>query len=452
MKRPEVLQFDKGNAFFRDLERPPILIERGEGVYLYGGGKRYLDGASGAAVCSLGHGNEEVASALKTQAKTLSFAHMSKFATPPLLELTEKLVTTTPPNLSRVYCVSGGSEANETAIKLARQYHLQRGHEAKHKVISRRVSYHGTTLGVLPLSGQPLRRRAFSPMMLHAPMTAPAYCYRCPFGKTPDGCALECALDLERVILEEGPENVSAFIAEPVSGSSAPGVHPPDPYWKKIRAICDRYDVLLIVDEIMSGAGRSGSWWAIQHSGVQPDLITAAKGISAGYVPIGAVIVSEEIYDTLVETRARFVHGFTYGGNPLACAVGSKVLDILQRDGLVERAQTQGNKLLSLLHQVLDTHPHVGDVRGRGLLLGVEFVADKASKTPFPVEDNIQSKLSQACLMRELYLYQGGGSVDGLRGDHVLIAPPLIVEDEQLEQIVARLSEAIDDVFSKEVR
>lgn len=441
---------EKSPVFFRDLEHPPLLAVRGEGVYLYdAAGRRYLDAASGAAVCALGHGHPEVIATLRAQADKLAYAHPLRFTSPPMLELAEALTSTAPSNLSRVYFVSGGSEANETAIKLARQYHLACGRPGKYKVISRRVSYHGATLGALALSGQVARRRAFAPMLLPAPTAAPAYCYRCPFGKTPDTCALECADDLERVILYEGPENVAAFIAEPVSGSSAPGAYPPDAYWRRIREICDRYEVLLIVDEVMSGMGRTGRWWAIQHSGVQPDLLTTAKGLGAGYTPIGAVLVSEEVYATLKRANLPFVHGFTFGGNPLSCAVARKVLEILDRDGLVEWAQVQGEKLLALLRETLGDHPHVGEVRGRGLLLGVEFVADKDKKTPFPAEADIRGRVARACLERGLYVYPGGGSADGVRGDHILIAPPLIVEDVHLEQIATTLQAALEAVFAK---
>lgn len=440
-------------VLWRDLAHPPLEIEQGDGVYLYDTeGKRYLDAASGAAVCALGHGNPEIAAELRDQAETIAYVHLSLYSSRPLQRWADALLDTAPKNLTRVYPVSGGSEANETAIKLARQYHLQRGRSGKYKVISRRVSYHGATLGVLSLTGQTARRRAFAPMMVHQPRAAPAYCYRCPFDKTPDACSLECADDLERVIVQEGPENVSAFIAEPVSGASAPGVYPPDSYWERIREICDRYDVLLIADEVMSGMGRTGVWWAIQHSGVRPDMITAAKGLGAGYTPIGAVMVSEEVIDVLTRTRAQFAHGLTYGGNPLSCAVGAKVIEILTREGLVERASAQGLKLLGRLQEALGDHPHVGEVRGRGLLLGVEIVADRGSKRAFPLEADIRGKIGRSCLEQGLYVYPGGGSVDGLRGDHVLIAPPFTIEDAHIEELVDRLCRAVDAVFAEEAR
>jgi adenosylmethionine-8-amino-7-oxononanoate aminotransferase len=430
-------------AFFRDLTREPITIVRGEGVYLYDEqGKRYLDGASGAAVACLGHGNREIAEVLYTQAQTLSYAHPSKFATEPMLELAEKLAERAPEPLTRVYFTSGGSESTETAMKLARQYALARGHMNKYKVISRRTSYHGATLGALSISGQVGRRQLFTPMMLPEPMIAPTACYRCPFGKEPTSCHFECADDLETVVLNEGPENIAAFIAEPIVGSSAPGRHPPDGYWQKIREICDRYEIVFIADEVMSGNGRSGKWWAMQHTGVSPDIITTAKGIGAGYTPLGAVLVKEEIYEAMKHVPGNFRHGHTYAGNPLSCAVGVKVIEIIEREGLLDNVAYMGHLLLHRLIDEIGEHPHVGVIRGRGLLLGIEFVADKRSKRPFEANENVRSAFSHACLERGLYVYQGGGNVDGVRGDHALLAPPFIIDESHVEEMVSIIKEA----------
>lgn len=441
----------KGAPLYRDFEHTPIVIDRGDGVYLVDqAGNAYLDGGAGAAVCGLGHGHPEVANAIREQAERLTYVHLSHFASAPLMELAKALANTAPANIERASFVSGGSEANETAIKIAHQYHRARGSSSKYKVISRYVSYHGATLGVLSLSGQVARRRAFAPLMPDiAQKVAPAYCYRCPFGQSPDSCSLECADDLERVILHEGPENVSAFIAEPVSGASAPGAHPPDSYWERVREICDRYDVLLIVDEVMSGVGRTGQWWAIQHSGVEPDMITSAKGLGAGYTPIGATLLSGEICEALAHAERPFVHGFTYGGNPLSCAVAAKVLEIMGRADLVSQAQTKGDQLFARLRDALGKHPHVGDIRGRGLLLGVEFVADKTTREPFPTEANVRSRMSRACLDQGLYLYPGGGSANGSKGDHVLIAPPLVIDDAQIDELVEKLTVAVRTVFQE---
>jgi adenosylmethionine-8-amino-7-oxononanoate aminotransferase len=431
--------------FLRDLGREPIDIVRGEGAYLYdSAGVRYLDAASGAAVASLGHGNEELAGVLADQARRLAFAHPSKFATRESLELAEKLVARAPAGLTRVLFASGGSEATETAIKLARQYHLARGNPGKYKVITRRTSYHGATLGALALSGQVGRRQPFTPMMLAQPMIAPTSCYRCPFGREPTSCDFECADDLETALLNEGSENVAAFIAEPIVGSSAPGRHPPDDYWTRIREICDRYDIVFIADEVMSGNGRSGRWWAMQHTGVAPDMITTAKGISAGYSPLAAVLVRDEFLTALKGTAGFFRHGHTFAGNPLSCAVGSRVIDIIEREGLLERVAQLGELLKRKLEEALGAHPHVGVIRGRGLLLGVEFVADRGSREPFPAELDFRTRYSHACLAEGVYVYQGGGNVDGRRGDHVLLAPPFILSDQHVDELVGGMARALE--------
>jgi adenosylmethionine-8-amino-7-oxononanoate aminotransferase len=444
MPRPGYLD---SPLFLRDLGREPIDIQRGEGAYLIDSdGRLYLDAASGAAVTSLGHGNRELADLLARQAERLAFAHPSKFATREALELAERLVERAPDGLTRVLFASGGSEATETAIKLSRQYHLARGKPGKYKVITRRTSYHGATLGALALSGQVGRRQPFTPMMMAQPMIAPTSCYRCPFGRSPDSCDFECAGDLETALANEGPENVAAFIAEPIVGSSAPGRHPPDGYWKRIREICDRNDVVFIADEVMSGNGRSGRWWAMEHTGVEPDMITTAKGISAGYSPLAAVLVGERFLEAMRETVGYFRHGHTFAGNPLSCAVGSRVIDIIERDGLLPRVAHLGRLLKQRLEQELGGHPNVGVIRGRGLLLGVEFVADRGSRQPFPADADFRTSYSHACLAEGVYVYQGGGNVDGRRGDHVLLAPPFILSDEQVEELVGKMARALERV------
>jgi adenosylmethionine-8-amino-7-oxononanoate aminotransferase len=440
-------------VFFRDLGHPPIVIERGDGVYLYDqDGRSYLDAASGAGVVSLGHGNREIASLLAKQAQELSFAHPVKFATEPMLRLASLLADRAPPGLNRVYFTSGGSESVESAIKLARQYHLANGAETKFKVLSRCTSYHGATLGALAVSGQQSRREFFAPLLMCEPRVADAYRYRCRFCAQKETCDQACARDLERVIIDEGPETVAAFIAEPVSGSSIPGCHASDAYWAMVREICNRHEVLLIADEVMSGNGRSGKWWAMQHTGIAPDIIATAKGIGAGYAALGAILVSEPIFDA-VSAAGNFRHGHTYAGNPLACAVGSEVIRIIERDKLLENVSKMGEVLLQELRNRLGDHTWVGDIRGQGLLLGVEFVEDSESRKPFAVQENLQTKITRACLARGLYVYQGGGSAgvdDDARplGDHVLIAPPFIIDEQHVDQIAGTLREALDDVLS----
>ncbi len=433
--------------FLREPTRSPIRIVRGEGAWLIDeAGRRYLDAAAGAAVACLGHGRADVAEVLRVQASRLAFAHPSKFVTREAEELADKLVARAPDGLTRVLFTSGGSEATETAIKLARQVQLARGNGSKTKVVTRRTSYHGATLGALAISGQEQRREPFTPMMLAQPMIAPTSCYRCPFGKEPGSCDVECASDLETTLLHEGPETVAAFIAEPIVGSSAPGRHPPERYWPRVREICDRYDVLLIADEVMSGNGRSGRWWAMEHTGVTPDLLTTAKGLSAGYSPLGAVLARGEYYEALRELPGAFRHGHTFAGNPLSCAVGIHVVDTLEREGLIDRAGRMGGLLKRRLEVELGGHPNVGVIRGRGLLLGVEFVADRATRTPFAAEADVRGRFARACLDQGVYVYQGGGNVDGRRGDHALLAPPFVIDESEIEVVVAGMAAGLDHV------
>ncbi len=438
----------ESSVFWRDLKSPPLKVERGEGVYLYDAeGKRYLDAASGAAVCSLGHGNGEIAAALKEQAEELNYAHMSGFFSEPLADWTEKLVTVSPADLTKVHPVSGGSEANETAIKLARKYHIERGDQRKYKIVSRSTSYHGATLGALSLSGKTSRQEPYAPMTAPNPKISPAYCYRCPYGERPETCSLECAGDLERAILQEGKDTVAGFIAEPVSGSSAPGVHPPDRYWKRIRKICNRYDVLLIVDEVMSGMGRTGRWWAIQHSGITPDIISASKGLGAGYTPLGGVIIHDDIYRTVKNGDGSMHHGFTYGGNPVSAAAGSRVIDIMRRDNLVQKAKNTGEKLLARLKDAFADHPNVGEIRGRGLLIGLEFVRDEDTRKPFERAEGLPGRLRRACLNRGVHIYPGGSPANGRRTTQIMIAPPFIIGEEHVDEIIAALAGSIAEVI-----
>lgn len=435
---------DRTALFPRDPSFPPIHIASGEGVWLIAeDGRRYLDAAAGAAVASLGHSRRDIAELLARQAARLAFAHPSKFATREAEALAERLAARAPAGLERVLFTSGGSEATETAIKLARQVQLARGHDAKRKVVTRHTSYHGATLGALAVSGHPHRREPFEPMMAAQPMVAPTSCERCPFGKEPSSCGVECADDLETVLLREGPENVAAFIAEPIVGSSAPGRHPPDRYWPRVREICDRHEVLLIADEVMSGNGRSGRWWAMQHAGVTPDLLTTAKGLSAGYSPLGAVLTRDAFFRELRELPGGFRHGHTFAGNPLSCAVGSHVIDAIEREGLLERVREMGTLLKRRLEEELGQHPHVGVIRGRGLLLGVELVADRETLEPFPAEAEVRSRFARACLEEGVYVYQGGGHLGG-RGDHALIAPPFVIGPDEVEILVAGMAAGLE--------
>jgi len=439
---------DEHSVFWRDLNEPPLILDHGEGVYLYDEeGTEYIDAASGAAVCALGHGNDEIAETMKKQARKLNYTHTSDYGSRPLIDFADQLASVSPENMTKVHPVSGGSESNETAIKLARTYHKLRGETERYKVVSRSSSYHGATLGVLSLSGKTSRQRDYAPMMLPNPKIAPAYCYRCPFDETPDRCSLECADDLERTILQEGEETISAFIAEPVSGASAPGVHPPDKYWERIRTICDKYGVLMIVDEVMSGMGRTGKWWGIDHSSVEPDLICSSKGLGAGYTPLGAVVIHDKIYRTVKESSSGFNHGFTYEGNPISSAVGLKVIEIMRREGLVGRVRVMGKKLLEKLKEAFEDHPNVGEIRGRGLLIGIEFVRDGETKEPFGRESNLPVWIREAGIDNGVHVYPGGSPINGVWTDHVMLSPPFTITEEHVSEIVSGLRGAVDEVI-----
>jgi len=358
--------------------------------------------------------------------------------------LAEKLTTIAPAGLSRVYFLSGGSEAVETAVKMARQYQVDRGKPMKFKVISRWASYHGNTLGALALSGHTGRRRYYQPLIQHTPHIVPAYCYRCPCGRQPESCALECADDLEKTIIYEGPDSVSAFVAEPVVGATAGALVPKDGYFQRIREICDRYDVLLIVDEVMTGIGRTGRNFAVEHWGVKPDMIVCAKGLGAGYYPVFCVITTEAVHRAIKEGNGNFVHGHTYSQNPLACATALAVLDYIEKNDLVRSSERLGAYLLDKL-QVLYRHEMVGDVRGIGLFAGVEFVRDRKTKEPFPPARKVNALVSNLAFDNGLIVYPGGGGADGVNGDHILIAPPFIITEGEIDKLVSILDEAIGE-------
>jgi adenosylmethionine-8-amino-7-oxononanoate aminotransferase len=442
-------QRNRDHVFYRNPTRFYPTAERGEGVYIYDtDGKRYLDGSSGAVVASIGHGVREVAEAMGRQMGKIAFTHGSQFTSAPAMELAERLIRLSPSPMNRVYFLSGGSEAVETAVKMARQYQVDRGAPSRYKVISRWTSYHGNTLGALALSGHTVRRRYYQPLIQHTPHIAPAYCYRCPLGLDPDRCQVECADELEKAILFEGPDAVSAFIAEPVVGATAGALVPKDGYFQRIREICTRYDVLLIVDEVMTGIGRTGRNFAVDHWGVTPDMIVCAKGLAAGFTPIYCVITAEEIHQTIREKNGTFVHGHTYSQNPLSCAAAVAVLDYIQQHDLILRSAALGRYLLDKL-QVLRRFKMVGDVRGLGLFCGVELVRNPETREPFDPKLKMNNVVGNRAFQKGLITYPGGGGADGVRGDHLLLAPPFVITERQIDDLVAILAEAIAEV-SKE--
>ncbi|MVA98571.1 aspartate aminotransferase family protein [Nitratireductor sp. CAU 1489] len=427
----------------------PVAVA-GRGVELFDrDGRAYIDASGGAAVSCLGHGHPDVIGALHEQADRLAYAHTGFFTSEPAEELADMLVANAPTGISHVYFVSGGSEAVEAALKMARQYFVEKGEPQRRAIIARHQSYHGNTLGALAAGGNAMRRAQFQPLLAETQHIEPCYAYRHRRDdESEEEYGLRVAQGLEDKIQELGAETVMAFIAEPVVGATAGAVPAVPGYLKRVREICDRHGVLLILDEVMCGMGRTGTLHACTQDGVAPDLMTIAKGLGGGYQPIGAVLLSQAIFDAFATGSGLFQHGHTYIGHPVACAAALAVQRVIERDGLLENVRTMGERLRSLLAERLGPHPHVGDLRGRGLFLGLEIVEDRATKAPFDPALKLHARIKQAAMARGLLVYPAGGTIDGARGDHVLVAPPFIVEDQDLDRIADRLGTAIDEAVA----
>ena len=424
------------------IQHYPTLV-RGEGVNVWDDtGKQYIDAIAGIACVNIGHGRQRVADAMARQAGQLAFCISNIFANQPAKDLSERVARITPGDLNHFQFTSGGSEAVEVAIKLARQYHVERGKVDKSLVIGRRHCYHGATLGALSATGMVPRREKYLPILLDFPHIDPNYCYRCPYGKEYPGCDMDCATELEAAINRVGPAKVSAFIAEPIVGSSMGGVVPPDEYFPIIREICDRYDVLLIADEVIDGFGRTGKNFAIEHFGVVPDLMTMAKGLTGGYAPMGAVAISQRVADVFLSKPAPVEHIFTYAANPLCSAVACEVQDIMVEEDLTNRATRMSGVFFDHGRRLLE-HRIVGDVRGRGLLMGVELVRDATTHEPFSPSVGLNARLARAALDEGVVIYRGGGNIDGKRGDHFFVAPPLTISENEIAETFRRIDAAI---------
>lgn len=421
----------------------------GQGIELIdSNGKRYLDASGGAAVSCLGHGHPRVIEAIQRQVQTLAYAHTSFFTTEPAEALAATLAEAAPGDLNHVYFVSGGSEAVEAALKLARQYFVETGQGTRRHFIARRQSYHGNTLGALAIGGNAWRREPFLPLLVPAHHVSPCYAYRDQAaGETGTQYAQRLADELEAKILELGPDSVAAFVAETVVGATAGAVPPVADYLKRIRAVCDKYGVLLILDEVMSGMGRTGHLFACAEDGVVPDIVTIAKGLGAGYQPIGATLCTDRIYDAIVGGSGFFQHGHTYIGHATACAAALAVQRTIAEEGLLANVLARGEQLRARLREALGAHPNLGDVRGRGLFVGVEFVADRASKATLDPALKTHARLKAAAMQQGLLVYPMGGTVDGVHGDHVLLAPPFICTEADIERIVARFVAAVGEVL-----
>ncbi|WP_299024326.1 aspartate aminotransferase family protein [uncultured Sulfitobacter sp.] len=424
-------------------------IARGEGVYLYDqSGKQYFDGSGGAAVSCLGHGDQDVINAIKSQLDNIAYAHTSFFTSDPAEQLSDKLIQHAPEGIDRVYLVSGGSEAMEAALKLARQYFVEIGQDQRRHVIARRQSYHGNTLGALATGGNEWRRAPFAPLMVETTHISPCFEYR---GKraeeTTQGYGLRVANELETEILRLGPDAVIAFVAEPVVGATAGAVPAVEGYFKRVRQICDQYGVLLILDEVMCGMGRTGKLFASEHDSIRPDIVAIAKGLGAGYQPIGAMLCSAEIYEAIEAGSGFFQHGHTYVGHPTACAASLAVLTKLTDGGLVSQCAAMGDKLQDALLQAFGQHPNIGDIRGRGLFRGIELVEDRDSKRPFDPSRAIHKAIKKETFEAGLACYPMGGTIDGKNGDHILLAPPFIMQECHIDEIITKLEIAVAKVF-----
>jgi len=424
-------------------------IAKGEGVYLFDTeGKRYLDGSGGAAVSCLGHSDPDVISAIAEQIHTIPFAHTGFFTSAPAEKLADKLIAHAPGALNRVYLVSGGSEAVEAAIKLARQYFLEIGQPQRHRIIARRQSYHGNTLGALSAGGNLWRREPFAPLMIETSHIAPCYEYR---DRRVDESAFDygqrVANELEAEILRVGADQVMAFIAEPVVGATAGALPPVEGYYKRIREICDQYGILLILDEVMCGMGRTGTLFACEQDGIAPDILTIAKGLGAGYQPIGAALCTQTIYDAIESGTGFFQHGHTYMGHPTAAAAALAVVTKLTDGGLADRSRVMGEKLKAALIEAFGQHPHVGDIRGRGLFIGIEIVQDRETKSPFAPAKTIAKRLKAETFEAGLVCYPMSGTIDGGNGDHILLAPPFIIDDSHIDELVGKIRIAFDKVL-----
>lgn len=427
---------------------PPVAVG-GEGCYLIDStGKHYLDGSGGAAVSCLGHGDTTITDAIKSQIDTLAFAHTGFFTSEPAENLSNLLIDHAPGALDRVYLVSGGSEATEAAIKLARQYWVEKGQPNRSRLIARKQSYHGNTIGALSAGGNEWRRQQFGPLLLDVSHIDPCYEYRHRRDdESAEAYGKRAAQALEDEILRVGPETVMAFMAEPVVGATAGALAPAPGYFKHIRQICHRYDVLLILDEVMCGMGRTGSLFACEQDSIAPDIACIAKGLGAGYQPIGAMLCSAEIYDTIAAGSGFFQHGHTYIGHPAAAAAGLAVVNAILNRGLLERVQIMGDMLMQRLEHRFGQHPNVGDIRGRGLFRGVELVADRATKDPFEPSKGVAAKIKKAAFAEGLICYPMSGTIDGRRGDHILLAPPFIIEEHQIDELTDKLDRAIAAVL-----
>ena len=439
------------HAVHRDWDRPFPAVARTEGIYLYDeNGKKYIDGSGGSSVVtSIGHGVSEIAQVMFDQAQKFSFYPAHAFTNERFLDLCDLVVSLAPGGLkdnSRVWITCTGTDATDDAVRLARQYWVECDRPSKYMVVGRWQGFHGNNLAVAGFSGITSRRRIFQPMFVESPHLPPAFCYRCSLEKTYPECGMLCARMLETIIRQHGADNIAAFIAEPVVGAALGCAPAPDGYFQVIRQICDRYEILFIDDEVMTGWGRTGAAWGIDHWGVTPDIIATAKGMTAGYTPLSAVIARDDIWGALERNHSPFKAGHTLNANVVSCAGAIAVINYSLDHRLSLNSRLRGEQALAGLREMMNHHPILGDVRGKGLMAGVEFVRNKATKAPFPVEYKFGKRLFEEAFARGLVIFPGSGTIDGVEGDHILMAPPFIITESQVDDLLAILDEAITAV------
>lgn len=433
--------------FYQTRKKLPF-IKKAEGIYMWDHtGKEYIDACSGAVICNIGYGNPKIANAIAEQAHETFFAYRTQFENEPAVRLATELVEYSAPHLNRVFYVSGGSEAVESAMKLCRQYFYNRGEGSRYLFISRVPSYHGSTLGALALTSYAPLEIPFRPMIRTYPKIPAPYCYRCAFHKEYPHCDLECARALETTILEQGPENVAAFVVEPIVGASIGALVPPEDYFSVIQKTCRKYGIFLILDEVMTGFGRTGKLFAYEHWDIEADIVALSKGMASGYYPLGAIMVRDDTVDEVV-SKGGFAHGHTYAGNPMACAVGLEVFRVITKEHLSENAAEMGRLLKAGLKDFAERYEMIGQVRGKGLLLAVELVKDRDTREPFPIEKEVNLLLTDMAYEEGLIIYPRR-PINGLSGDHVLVAPPLIVKKDQVGEILDRLDRALKRTMNK---
>jgi adenosylmethionine-8-amino-7-oxononanoate aminotransferase len=438
-----------GHVFHRSTRASPPVATRGEGIYLIDAhGRRYIDACGGAAVSCLGHGHPDVIAAMAKQASSLEYIHTGFFTSEAAEELATVIAEMSPGGLDRVWYTSSGSEAIEAAVKLARQYHLERGDMGRSRIVARRLSYHGNTLGALAAGGSAWRRAPYEPLLIDVALVDPCFEYRfAEAGESAEAYGRRAADALEQEVLRLGPETIIAFLAETVVGATAGAVPPVPGYLRRVREICDRHGILLILDEVMCGSGRTGTFLSCEQDGVIPDIVTLGKGLGAGYQPIGAVVCTSEVYETVARGSGALMHGQTYNAHPVGCAAALAVQRVIRDEALLERVQGSGERLIALLNARFGDHPNVGDIRGRGLLVALELVADRSTKAPFDPAVAVHQRAKAVAFARGLLIYPSGGTVDGRSGDHILLAPPYNVTDDELEMIVNLLGDTMHAIL-----